>query len=156
MTAATYSPVAEAENCLTQERLAAAARLLAAPEWGGIAAAINRVPAEAVARHLGGALEVLTERGWTQSAMRSPSGGVCLLQALTDAAELGYGQHPEESGTFYENTTHYVAGRYLDLMISARTRRLEWYLDWNDAPGRTFDEVRALVADAIAFARTRA
>lgn len=140
---APYSPVEEAERAT---RLDAAARLVAAPllPYRGV---LDRAPADAVARHLDRALQVIEETGWTQGLMRGEDGGVCLLKALQLAAEDGHGGS-------YESSTTYVAGTYLDVMVHAVTGRPGWYLGWNDEPGRTRGEVTALVRDAAEFART--
>lgn len=142
-TTAPYSPVEEAERAA---RLGAAAELVAAPlqPYRGI---LHRAPADAVARHLDGALQVIEQTGWTQGLMRGEDGGVCLLKALELAAGDGH------VGS-YESSTAYVAGTYLDVMVHAVTGRPGWFLGWNDEPGRTRDEALALVRDAAAFART--
>jgi hypothetical protein len=138
-----YSPVEEAELAA---RLDAAARLAADPllPYRGV---LGRVPADAVARHLDRAVQVVEETGWAQGLMRGEDGGVCLLQALELAADGGH------IGS-YESSSTYVAGTYLDVMVHAITGRPGWYLGWNDEPGRTRGEALDLLKDAAAFARS--
>lgn len=141
ITAGSYSPVAEAERAA---RMDAAARLAADPllPYRYILA---RVPAGAAAGHLDRARMVIEQVGWTQGLMRGEDGGVCLLKALTLTAE--------SDGVDYAESTTYVAGTYLDLMVHVVTGRPGWFLGWNDEPDRTRDEVLALVREAAAFAR---
>jgi hypothetical protein len=151
-TAATdFSPVAEAERIA---RLDAAARLLENPVWSWQRAGLLRAPREAVARHLDGVLNVLIERGWTQDQFWDETGAVCLLRALSVAAELGYGDSADVPLEAYASTTYNVANRFLDLMVQVRTGRLGAGMPWNDEAGRTAGEVLELVADAAAFARS--
>ncbi|MFB7500053.1 hypothetical protein ACFC09_36140 [Streptomyces sp. NPDC056161] len=145
-----YSPVAEAEQTV---RLAEAARLVGELPYRWLEIGLRRAPAAAAARHLDGAADVLAREGWTQNQMRARDGGVCLAKALMRAAELGHGDHPDRPGMDFRATTYYVAGRYLDVMVLARTGSPKWYLGWNDAPGRTAVEVLELVRDAAEFAR---
>lgn len=148
-----FSPVAEAERIA---RLDAAARLLEDPLLVWQRRVLDRVPGAMAARHLEGALSVLTERGWAQNQFRDESGAVCLMKALLEAADLGYGDTAETPGKDFNSTTYYVAGTYLNLMVQVRTTRSGFALGWNDEPGRTTGEVLELVADAAEFARSYA
>lgn len=147
------SPVAEAEHIT---RLHAAARLLDDPAGRWMRESFARVPGAAVARHLDGVLHVLTTRGWTQRQYWDAAGAVCLMRAVSAAADLGYGDTAEAPGMPYEDTTYHAAVRHLDLMLWARTGTPVFLLSWNDAQERTAGEVLELVADAAAFARSRA
>lgn len=152
-----YSPVAEAERHLVEHareaRLAEASRILQGGPGAWLKAVLDRASAEAVARHLDGALHILRADGWAQNVMRDRDGGVCLFKALSVAAERGYGEASGEPGRPFEATTHYVAGAFLDLMAWVRTGGPTWYLGWNDEPGRTAGEALELVEDAAVFAR---
>lgn len=153
-----YSPVAEAERYLAEDaqasRLGVARRVLEQPVWQGLRARLRDAPGPAVAAHLDAAARVLACEGWTQGQMRAAGGEVCLFKALDRAAELGFGDRAVKPGRDFRTTTHYVAGSYLNLMVLARTGRPDWYLGWNDTPGRQVGEVLELVGDAAALART--
>ncbi len=148
-----YSPVAEAEQYLAaayqSARSETITQLLDRPDWRWLAAKAGA----AAARHLEGVARVLADEGWTQGSFRR--GGLCLFGALQRAAELGFGDALEAPGKAMEDSSHFLAGAYLNLMVEARTGEYLWFPAWNDEPGRTFDEVLELVQDAAAFARTR-
>lgn len=85
-----------------------------------------------------GALAVLDERGWTRGAPTSPGGPVCLGIALTLACK---------AGSVSTHSQDYVrAQRFL---LTANDLTLLNVVGWNDAPGRTYEDVVLVLKQAI-------
>lgn len=64
--------------------------------------------------------QLLRERGWCQGAYQTTDGRCCLVEALIKTERTG------DTGTFLRNHL-----------------RTPFLTEWNDAPGRTADEVIA-------------
>ena len=79
------------------------------------------------------AREVLITKGWIQHSCVDDTGRVCLIQALWDVGE----------GTWME-PYEYLQQRLGEVPII-----------WNDAPGRTVDEVIAMLREEAENWRTR-
>ncbi|MEV6328524.1 hypothetical protein [Streptomyces sp. NPDC051909] len=95
-----------------------------------------------VAEHLELTALVIERYGWHQGALRSASGRRCILGAQAVLFRLGYG----------DETTALAAGHHIQTALAARGTT-EPYHRWNDATGRTRDEVLALVRTAATDAR---
>ncbi|MFJ3366448.1 DUF6197 family protein [Streptomyces anthocyanicus] len=97
------------------------------------------------AEHLELTALVIERYGWTQRQHRSRSGRRCILGAQAVLYRLGYG----------DDATVAAAAGHLQAVLAARGIR-QPYHQWNDAPGRSRDEVLALVREAAARTRTTA
>jgi len=91
------------------------------------------------------AVEVLEAHGWTQGTYRSSSGCLCATGAL--AAALG-GQIVEpdddEQETLFADREHERLWSDACLAAGEAVGVGRHIVDWNDRPGRTADEVKAL------------
>ncbi|MFV8127517.1 hypothetical protein [Streptomyces syringium] len=98
-----------------------------------------------VAEYLVGALHILERDGWHQGHYQDHrTGARCIRAVLLEARKAGYGDFD----------TSCLAERVLELILcSATGARTVLFVDWNDAPERTFAEVKALFEDGIEFAR---
>ncbi|MFR9757863.1 hypothetical protein [Streptomyces sp. TR06-5] len=95
-----------------------------------------------VAEHLELTAAIL-ERDWGQTARRGRwFGRRCILGAQVALYAMGYG----------DAQTADAAGTYLNLALRERGQPGP-YEDWNEVPGRTRDQVLALVRAAAAIAR---
>ncbi|MFG2481004.1 hypothetical protein [Streptomyces fagopyri] len=94
------------------------------------------------AEHLELTALVIERYGWTQGQHRSRSGRRCILGAQAVLYRLGYGDERSVSD----------AAVQLQAVLSARGIR-EPYHEWNDADGRTQDQVLALLRSAAQEAR---
>jgi hypothetical protein len=97
-----------------------------------------------VARHLELTLEVLERYGWARTGdnWRTVGGRRCILGAQMLLLALGYG----------DRDTLNRAGGYLNVELRQR-RVTNPYYEWNEAPGRTYDDVRHLLGSTIDKAR---
>ncbi|MEV5787567.1 hypothetical protein AB0L42_42450, partial [Streptomyces sp. NPDC052287] len=94
------------------------------------------------AEHLELTALVIERYGWTQGQHRSRSGRRCILGAQAVLYRLGYGDERSVSD----------AAVQLQAVLSARGIR-QPYHEWNDADGRTQDQVLALLRSAAQEAR---
>ncbi|WP_318209852.1 hypothetical protein [Streptomyces sp. SJL17-1] len=95
-----------------------------------------------VAEHLELTALVIERYGWHRGALRSRSGRRCILGAQAVLFRLGYG----------DETTALAAGHHLQAVLAA-WGITEPYHRWNDATGRTREEVLTLVRTAATNAR---
>lgn len=96
---------------------------------------------EHTARHLEDADRVFDEHGWTQGTYGDPDGGYCIAGALSKARPGG------TSDTFGP------AVSCIELVLHAEGAGLTEFHAWNDAPGRTFADVRRVFRLAAVVAR---
>jgi hypothetical protein len=94
------------------------------------------------AEHLELTALVIERYGWTQGQHRSRSGRRCILGAQAVLYRLGYG----------DEFTVSDAAEQLQAVLDARGIR-QPYHQWNDAQGRTQDQVLALIRTAAQEAR---
>jgi hypothetical protein len=97
-----------------------------------------------VARHLELTLEVLERYGWAKTGnnWRTLSGRRCILGAQMLLLALGIGN----------DDTLQRAGGYLNTELRKRGITNPYH-EWNEAPGRTYDDVRHLLTTAADKAR---
>lgn len=84
------------------------------------------------------ASEYLTLHGWVQHKMGHLGGPCCLVGALISVDP--YGEAREEA--------QQKIRRLLGIKANAENRHLRCLVNWNDAPGRTADEVIAALRAA--------
>ncbi|MEU3520185.1 hypothetical protein ABZ770_33790 [Streptomyces sp. NPDC006654] len=89
------------------------------------------------AEHLELTALVIERYGWAQGRYRSRTGRRCILGAQAVLFRLGYGD---------DSTVQAAANRIQDVLNSRGITQP--YHQWNDAPGRTRDEVLRLIRDA--------
>ncbi|MGW1548705.1 DUF6197 family protein [Streptomyces sp. NPDC002346] len=90
-----------------------------------------------VAEHLELTALVIERYGWAQGTHRTTSGRRCILGAQAVLYRLGIG----------DETTVARAGQRLQAVLTKRGCTLT-YAKWNDIPGRTQDDVLALIRTA--------
>ncbi|MFD4764530.1 hypothetical protein ACFWOJ_38745 [Streptomyces sp. NPDC058439] len=90
-----------------------------------------------VAEHLELTALVIGRYGWAQGTHRTTSGRRCILGAQAVLYRLGIG----------DESTVAAAGQRLQAVLAARGCTLT-YAKWNDIPGRTQDDVLALIRTA--------
>jgi hypothetical protein len=90
-----------------------------------------------VAEHLELTALVIERYGWAQGTHRTTSGRRCILGAQAVLYRLGIG----------DESTVAAAGQRLQAVLAARGCTLT-YAKWNDIPGRTQDDVLALIRTA--------
>lgn len=90
-----------------------------------------------VAEHLELTALVITRYGWAQGTHRTTSGRRCILGAQAVLYRLGIG----------DESTVAAAAQRLQAVLVARGCTLT-YAKWNDIPGRTQDDVLALIRNA--------
>jgi hypothetical protein len=108
-----------------------------------ILGALNRTPPRAVsvAEHLELTALVIERYGHARGKLRTPSGRRCIAGAQTVLHHLGYGT----------KSTIAEAGQHLDCVLKERGQRGPYY-EWNDASGRSREEVLDLIRTAAATA----
>lgn len=85
------------------------------------------------------AKRILDECGWVQGSYGGPNDGYCLAGALCEASY--------EIGVLSPAETMYMATDVIpDVRVTERQISL---IAWNDEPGRTIDEVMAVLGAAI-------
>ncbi len=87
-----------------------------------------------VIRDLGAMYRVLDRQGWLQGMLGRPGGPRCLAGALYEATGRWYPGHQEDR----TRRIVYALGFYTEKAMG----------DWQDAPGRTKDEVLLRVQEA--------
>lgn len=90
-----------------------------------------------VAEHLELTALVIERYGWAQGTHRTTSGRRCILGAQAVLYRLGHG----------DESTVAAAGQRLQAVLTKRGCTLT-YAKWNDIPGRTQDDVLALIRTA--------
>ncbi|MDX2733568.1 hypothetical protein [Streptomyces sp. PA03-2a] len=90
-----------------------------------------------VAEHLELTALVIERFGWAQNTHRTTGGRRCILGAQAVLYRLGHG----------DESTVAAAGQRLQAVLAARGCTLT-YAKWNDIPGRTQDDVLALIRTA--------
>jgi hypothetical protein len=109
---------------------------------------MNTVTDQAVAHVLRGAKHAISNRGWGQGASEGPDGQICFDGALTFAV-LGVPQPDRDLVAPDEYDLLNAARNVIDRTLDERHGDLSWLVEWNDALGRTVDEVLALLDEAI-------
>lgn len=85
--------------------------------------------------------QVLQDDGWCQGMATSPSGRHCLMGALNEASEQ-LDMDPREL---------WIVEETIDKAILTKTRKTNldmWISKWNDASGRTVDDVLKILDDS--------
>lgn len=95
------------------------------------------------AEHLELTALVIEQYGWASGKLHTHSGRRCILGAQAVLYRLGYGD---------ESTVH-AAAAHLQAVLAGRGIT-QPYHRWNDAPGRTREEVLYLVRQAASAARS--
>lgn len=162
-----------APRTFTEADVTAAAQIAAAEArfWQGPSGEL--ATGEQVGRHLDATLAILSERGWARvhgdpdpelPAVDESMSTKALLQGLFRwVRDMARDSGPltllitmmRAQDAVGDQDTYAAAGRVMDTLLRARTGALYVsHTAWAGKQGRTFDEVRALLETAAAFART--
>jgi hypothetical protein len=99
---------------------------------------------ERTARHLDHATTLIKRDGWTQGIYGNPDAGYCIKGALSTAIR---------SGTGASQDTYSAGLGCIELVLRAMAGSCQEAAGWNDAPGRTADEVVTVLRQAAEVAR---
>lgn len=88
---------------------------------------------------LAGAADLLEKRGWCQNITEDSAGRLCLVGALRKMA-------PGDREYFSAR-----AAVCQELHLSEREMKLSAHIDWNNAPGRTAEEVITTLRNSKRF-----
>ena len=102
-----------------------------------------------VAADLRAAADVLARDGWKQETYGSPAGCKCLYGALHYIASDGEYVTDIELSNEQERRADWLASQVMPIISALDCNEL---IDWNDAPGRTADEVIDALRAAAAAA----